>query len=1008
MELGREIGWLALLVLGVLFYAGFGITRLLAFGSLRGVELLLAPVLGFSLIVTVGYWGGWVGWPGNVVATAVLALSTLFNLLALLRRRGRPPIVLQHLPIFALACIAFAVAVYPLWRSRALGPVGTNGDQVLYTNVAAHLEQDGLPRPPPSTWRPALVQLSLADEYGFALGFSYLHALIDTLSGGEAHETFALITAVCRSLSVLSYAALAACLFGAGVLGTILVALFTAFSPALLWLHYDSAGMQVMSLSMVPVAFGVAVLAMERGGRCILLPALLLSAAFITHPAAALAFALVPAVLYVALRGVQQRRIGASALPTLALLLALAGFLALPGVLQVRKFLFHVPEFEFIGWFGGASQSVRWIELYGLFHHRLEGMNPLAFFQASSLLLAVCAVAITLYGVWAIKGFGRTAMLSLGILYAPLICLRPSVVGYPDVFFTTLTFGTFPVFSALALGCERLLLAKKGRSGRRNKVVVVALLALLSATNCVYLVALAKWTASVALDFPSLLALRYVKGVIQNAERIHIRDAMDTSLLWIAYFLKDYDLSLAHSTPAYLRPDWPFYQKAILADFVLVDKGAASAEPWAMAAVYENDRYKILRKDPNVSVHLDFRAGPSMLTPGQELRLDIRPEMLVVDHQAVPLTPPLANAPVMLRLGTYAPVGAAIRVGTSGQSETIRPARDLRSFEVPLEELPVTVTLENAGTRGMLLTGWLELLRVQGKTAKSPPEEEVSAPLQEEVLPGSSFFVADGWHQLEGNYKRWTKGAAFALFRHPVKPRALQIEGFLPFPPDATSPVKASILVNGHLLGELNEPGSFARMYAIPVEILRTSGWAELEVRCDRTLNLKTLGLSADERDLGVLVQRLELVDLELPPDGFLDLGTGGARKYLARGWSHDEPWEGSTFVWAAAPESELWVTLPERRDFRVELRLFPFRYPGAPPQAIEVAVNGRHLQELPIDERHWQIHAFKLPQAALAPGLNTLRFRYRYAMAPAAIVPGNPDQRPLAVAVDFIMFRVE
>jgi hypothetical protein len=117
---------------------------------------------------------------------------------------------------------------------------------------------------------------------------------------------------------------------------------------------------------------------------------------------------------------------------------------------------------------------------------------------------------------------------------------------------------------------------------------------------------------------------------------------------------------------------------------------------------------------------------------------------------------------------------------------------------------------------------------------------------------------------------------------------------------------------------------------------------------------------------------------------------------------------EGSTFVWAAAQESLLQISFPESHDYQVEIRGFPFRYPSAPPQEIEVYVNGRHLQDILLDGRHWQIHSFKLPQALVMPGINTFRFRYRYAVAPAALAPDNADRRTLAVAFDFILFRPE
>jgi hypothetical protein len=84
------------------------------------------------------------------------------------------------------------------------------------------------------------------------------------------------------------------------------------------------------------------------------------------------------------------------------------------------------------------------------------------------------------------------------------------------------------------------------------------------------------------------------------------------------------------------------------------------------------------------------------------------------------------------------------------------------------------------------------------------------------------------------------------------------------------------------------------------------------------------------------------------------------------------------------------------------------FSLSGSTPQTIEVTVNGRHLHDIALDERQWQLHSFKLPQAVLASGLNTLPCSYRYAVAPATIVPGNPDHRTLAAAFDFIMFRVE
>jgi hypothetical protein len=1000
-----SIAWITVIAFGGLFYAGFGITRLLAFGAMRQVEVLLAPFLGFSLICIVGHWCGWLGWSAGIAARSTLVLATFFSLLAVVQRRGKGLKVLEHLPIFALACLTFTVAIYPLWWSNTLGPIGADGKQVFYTHLASQIDRGGLLGSIEAKLFPD--QHLKAGEAVVPLGFSYLHSFIDKLSRHETHETFALVTALTLALGVLSYASLAVCLLRAGRLGVFLTALLTAISPLLLWGHYASDAQQVIGLSLVPLAFGMSVLGLEQGRRYLVLPALLLAAALMTHPWAAMALALGAVVVYIALRAVSERRQLAYELRALALLLVLAGLLAFPGLLYAGSSLWHRLDLDMVGQFAGGGLTAPWRELYGLSQHHLpEDTNPLGFLQASSLLGAIGALAITLYGVWTTTGVGRTAMLALGLVYVASLIWFRYVLASPEAFFVMLMFATFPAFAGFGLGCERLLTPSRNL-GRRTIVVVVTLLIFLVGTNITYLFALSRWTTTMALDFPSLLALREVQEHLRHGERIHIRDATNTPLLWMAFFLKDYELSHANRVPS-PRQESSFNQPAIRADFVLADKATPLAEPWARTTIYENKRYKILQKEPGILVHLDFRRGLSMLMPGQELRLDIRPERLGVDDQIFSLTPALAGMPARLRLGMFAPSGAAIDLHLAGRREVLRADDDLYTLEVPLEQFPLALTIENVGTRGIPLLGWLELVDGQGRDSNALPREALFGYLPEEVLPGSGVFVADGWHGLEEGRKRWTTGVAFGIFRNPLKPLALQLEGFLPFPPQGTSPVVARVLVNGHLLGELREPGNFAQRYAVPLEILGTSKGGELKLSLDRSINLQSLGLSEDGRELGMLVRHVDLLDIELPPDGFIDIGTRGARRYLVRGWANDELLEGSSFAWATTQESLVQIAFPESRDFRVEMRGFPFRYPSAPPQEIGIYVNGWHLQDVLLEGGPWQIYSFKLPRAFVVAGINTFRFVYRYAVAPPAIIPGNTDHRMLAVAFDFIMFRPE
>jgi hypothetical protein len=1006
MGVALGIASIAMTAVAILYYTGFGVTRLLSFQRIQSQELLIAPLAGFSLIATIGHWGAWLGWSTGLIGIVVLVLSTQTNIIALIIHRARPLKVREHLPILTLACLMFAIAAYPIWQSGTLGPLGANGDQVVYTDIASHLESGGLPGPSALVERLATQQLPAMSGFASSLGFGYLHAFIDLLTRRETHETFAILTAVSLSLTVPSYVALARCLFGAGRLASLLVALFTAVSPALMGVHLQSNGMLAISLSLVPLAFGVSIL-MGQETRWILLPALLLSATYISHPLAGLALVFCPIILYSALRCAQRKQKIGSQLRTLAMLFGLGMLLNLPGVLQASKLVFHLRDFDFAAGFVALGGLLRGLALYGICHHCFpEGVNPLAFFQASSILLGIGSLAATLYGAWWATGEGRIAFLSLGFLYIPLLAWLSSMSGHTDAFDKTLTFATFPAITGLGLGCERLILATRNSLSQRKRAVVVTFVALLLATNVIHLMALSRWMVSVSTDFPSLLALRNVKNVVSPGERIHVRDARETSLLWIAYLLKDYELALAHCPPAYRSQDCPVRQPAIQSELVLVDKGVFRANSWAVATVYENDRYTLLRKDSRILAHLDFSAGAYPLQKGQQVRLKLLDDTIFVDGKTFPHGTPLQKRLVTLRLGAYLPKGAVIRISSAGGEETIHLSEDQFGIGWPITEQPMEIALTNEGDRQILLAGWLQLVDSQG--SGNLPSEEIFERFREEVLPGSRFFIADGWHSLAGGPRRWTKDTSLAIFRNPRQTVALNLEGFLPVQPNGAAPRAVHIFVNGHLMKVLQEAGSFAQTYLVRKEVLDSSEWGDLEISVNKMLNQKASSLGEGAQELGMFISRLEMLNLELPPDGFIDFGTKEARKYLGHGWSVDEVAEEYTFTWADALESDLTFSLPQPADLRVDVRLRPFPDAASMPQELGVQINGKHLQKILLERAQWHIYSFKLPRSLLSPDVNTLRFTYRYAVPATRLSSQSEDPRTLAVAFDFMIVRPE
>jgi hypothetical protein len=385
--------------------------------------------------------------------------------------------------------------------------------------------------------------------------------------------------------------------------------------------------------------------------------------------------------------------------------------------------------------------------------------------------------------------------------------------------------------------------------------------------------------------------------------------------------------------------------------------------------------------------------------------MEIFSDHLVVGDQSFSLRQPIDRGEV-LRLGLLAPAGAVVRFGPSEQAGTNLLEQDVEGLDWPMQAFPSTIILTNEGERPVWLQGWLEIVKAGQDTQRQRAELEMFERHREEVIPASGFFEINGWYKLEDEKRRWTRETAFARFRNPHKPVSVEIAGVIHGLAGGISPANVSIRLNGHILGEVNAPGAFRQSYFLSDEILGASAWGDLEITTSRTFNPKQLGLSDDDRDLGVQVTGLELHNFELGSDGLIDIGTDGAKKYLGPGWSRDEQAEGFTFAWADAPESRLWVSLPQPAALELDMRVSALRYPSAPAQEVRVYVNDRHLENLVLNDDQWQAFSLNLPASLLSPGLNTFRFVYSYAVSPANVLPNNRDPRTLAVAFDFIRLR--
>ena len=831
----------------LLFYSGIGLTRLLAFDRIRGGELILAPAAGAALLITVGSWSGSLGWSAGVALALTLAAATIVNLMVLRSGRLRSLDVRASLGGILLALLVFAAGVAPLWTlDRPATVIGRNGDQVFYTNIASYLERQGLPVPAPGPLEPAAAQRSLVDHYGVPLGFSSVHAMVDRLTGQPAYATFSVVTAVFLALSVLGCVFLAERLFGLGRRWALAAGLLVAASPALLWIHYNNYAMHALSVGLAPAAFAVAVLALEEGrGRGLTLAALLLSAIFVGYPPGAGPFILAPLAAYALLLAGSG-----TPWPTVVRRGVVLGLLTvafnLGGFVHVAKVLRPMVEFILVREFGDVSSHVSPAQLFGLVHHALP--QPPGWLTSLITVLAAAAALLTAYGVAGSTGEGRRAFVALLITAVPFLLWLRFGLDYPYGFYKGLTFLVWPVVVGVVLGARRAM-----RAPAMIGASALALLLVLTVASAVNLLRAAR--AVTVFDLAPLIELRALDRLAPRDQALHVRDESGTALLWVTFFLQDRPLYLGNSSPYYLHRRWPFYQEAITAPLVLVNRDAARLSPWDAGAVYENRRYRVVRKNPAILAHLDFSPTPRALEADQEFRVSFLRDRTVVDGRlfapglATPQGPTIA-----LGLWTVGP--STVRVRSAGAEAELRVNGDREAISWRVSSPPSDVVIVNVGAQTMLVPGWIAVVD-QPSWPESPdgPAGPLTI-LRDEVLPGSGFLAVSGWHGPEGPV-RWSRASGIAVFANPRRSASLRIDCRL-WRPGLVEVTTVAMLVNGRSVGRLACSGT-PEIFRLSETLLGEQSWGLLEIRVDPLFVPKVAGVSADGRDLGVLVRSLRL-----------------------------------------------------------------------------------------------------------------------------------------------------
>jgi hypothetical protein len=140
-----------------------------------------------------------------------------------------------------------------------------------------------------------------------------------------------------------------------------------------------------------------------------------------------------------------------------------------------------------------------------------------------------------------------------------------------------------------------------------------------------------------------------------------------------------------------------------------------------------------------------------------------------------------------------------------------------------------------------------------------------------------------------------------------------------------------------------------------------------------------------------------------VPQTHFLNFDPESSAGALTSGWSgFEKAATGDTFVWAQAREVTVTVSGGSPADRLIRFRVWPYAWPGAPPQTVTVWLNDVRLAAMTVWEGP-RVYSAASPGPAWKSGGNVLRFEFAWAEAPKDRIPGDGDSRTLAAAFDWI-----